>query len=61
MGELDVVLLQRLAHAGAGQADDEGYLEEGEVQRRQEQVFQPVPGQEADLDPQKHDRVAAPA
>src|SRR5215203_6216676 len=46
-GELNVVEQHGLAHAAAGEADDEGELEQGEIDRRQDQMLDPGPGGEA--------------
>ena len=41
--ELDVVLQQRLARAGAREPDHQRQLEQREVDRRQDQVLEAVP------------------
>ena len=50
--ELDVVLVHDLAGSGARQAGHQGHLEQGQIDGRQEQVAQPVEGQETDLNAQ---------
>ena len=59
-GELDVVLLQRLARAGARQPDHQRDLEQRQVERRQQDVAQAVEREEARGDAEIGGRVAAP-
>ena len=59
-GEFDVVHQQRLLGAGARQADDQRDIEQGKGHPWQQQVAQPVDGEETDRHPEQGNGGAAP-